>query len=133
MDNKNIDLKNASSYEVALAAVKTLLKMKGNAIKLFCVKETSSITDYYITVTGRSKTQVASLAEEVAYQLENAGREAARVEGKRGDTWILVDFIDVIVQVFDSEARSFYDFDRLLAEAKLIDISHIEKELDNEN
>ena len=133
MDNKNIDLKNASSYEVALASVKTLLKMKGNAIKLFCVKETSSITDYYITVTGRSKTQVASLAEEVAYQLENAGREAARVEGKRGDTWILVDFIDVIVQVFDSEARSFYDFDRLLAEAELIDISHIEKELDNEN
>ena len=133
MDNKNIDLKNASSYEVALAAVKTLLKMKGNAIKLFCVKETSSITDYYITVTGRSKTQVASLAEEVAYQLENAGREAARVGGKRGDTWILVDFIDVIVQVFDSEARSFYDFDRLLAEAELIDISHIEKELDNEN
>ena len=133
MDNKNIDLKNASSYEVALAAAKTLLKMKGNAIKLFCVKETSSITDYYITVTGRSKTQVASLAEEVAYQLENAGREAARVEGKRGDTWILVDFIDVIVQVFDSEARSFYDFDRLLAEAELIDISHIEKELDNEN
>ena len=70
MDNKNIDLKNASSYKVALAAVKTLLKMKGNAIKLFCVKETSSITDYYITVTGRSKTQVASLAEEVAYLLE---------------------------------------------------------------
>ncbi len=133
MDNKNINLKNASSYEVASAAVKTLIKMKGSAIRLFCVKDTSSVTDYYITVTGRSKTQVASLAEEVAYQLENAGREAARVEGKRGDTWILVDFIDVIVQVFDSEARSFYDFDRLLAEAELIDISHIEKELDNEN
>lgn len=133
MENINIDLKNASSYEVACAAVKTLMKMKGNNIKLFCVKDTSSITDYYITVTGRSKTQVASLAEEVAYQLGNAGRDAARMEGKRGDTWILVDFIDVIVQVFDIEARNFYDFDRLLAEAEQIDISHIEEELDNEN
>lgn len=133
MENKSIDLTTASSYEVACAAVKALMKMKGNAIKLFCVKETSSITDYYITVTGRSKTQVASLAEEVAYQLGLAGREAARVEGKRGDTWILVDFIDVIVQVFDSEARNFYDFDRLLAEAELVDISHLEQELDNEN
>ena len=133
MENKLVDLKNASSYDVACEAIKALLKMKGSAIKLFCVKETSSVTDYYITVTGRSKTQVASLAEEVVYQLELSGRDAARVEGKRGDSWILVDYIDVIVQVFDSESRSFYDFDRLLAEAEEIDISHIEAELDSEN
>ena len=133
MENKNIDLTNASSYEVACAAVKALMKMKGSAIKLFNVKVTSSVTDYYITVTGRSKTQVSALADEVVYQLGLSGRDAARVEGKRGDTWILVDFIDVIVQVFDSEARHFYDFDRLLAEAELVDISHIEEELDNEN
>ena len=133
MENKSIDLKNASSYDVAITAVKALIKMKGNSIKLFCVKETSSVTDYYITVTGRSKTQVSSLAEEVVYQLGLCGRDAARVEGKRGDSWILVDFIDVIVQVFDSESRSFYDFDRLLAEAEQIDISHVEEELDNEN
>ena len=133
MENKSIDLKNASSYDVAIAAVKALIKMKGNSIKLFCVKETSSVTDYYITVTGRSKTQVSSLAEEVVYQLGLCGKDAARVEGKRGDSWILVDFIDVIVQVFDSESRSFYDFDRLLAEAEQIDISHVEEELDNEN
>lgn len=133
MENKNNTLTNASSYEVACAAVKALMKMKGSAIKLFCVKETSSVTDYYITVTGRSKTQVASLAEEVVYQLGLCGRDAARMEGKRGDSWILVDYIDVIVQVFDSESRNFYDFDRLLSEAELVDISHIEEELDNEN
>lgn len=133
MENKSVDLRNASSYDVAIAAVKALIKMKGNSIKLFCVKETSSVTDYYITVTGRSKTQVSSLAEEVVYQLGLCGRDAARVEGKRGDSWILVDYIDVIVQVFDSESRNFYDFDRLLAEAEQIDISHVEEELDNEN
>ena len=133
MENNNVDLKNASSFDVACAAVKTLLKMKGSAVKLFCVKDTSSITDYYITVTGRSKTQVSALADEVVYQLGLSGKDAARVEGKRGDSWILVDFIDVIVQVFDKESRGFYDFDRLLADAENIDISHIENELDNEN
>ena len=133
MENKNDKLIGASSYEIACAAVKALIKMKGNAIKLFCVKQTSSVTDYYITVTGRSKTQVSSLAEEVVYQLGLCGRNAERVEGKRGDSWILVDYIDVIVQVFDQESRNFYDFDRLLADAELIDISHIEEELDNEN
>ena len=133
MENKNEVLKNASSYDVACAAVKTLLKMKGSDVKLFCVKDTSSVTDYYITVTGRSKTQVSSLAEEVVYQLALCGRDVARMEGKRGDSWILVDYIDVIVQVFDRESRSFYDFDRLLAEAEQIDISPIEEELDNEN
>lgn len=132
MENKNIDLTNASSYEVACSAVKALYNLKGTAIKLFCVKDTSSVTDYYITVTGRSKTQVSALAEEVVYQLGLAGRDAARVEGKRGDSWILVDYIDVIVQVFDKESRSFYDFDRLLADAELIDISSIIEEPDNE-
>lgn len=133
MENKNSSLVNASSYNVACAAVKALIKMKGSSIKMFCVKDTSSVTDYYITVTGRSKTQVSSLAEEVVYQLGEAGRDAARVEGKRGDTWILVDYIDVIVQIFDREARDFYDYDRLLAESELVDISHIEEEFDNEN
>ena len=132
MENKNIDLCSASSYDVACAAIKALYEMKGSAINLFCVKDTSSVTDYYITVTGRSKTQVSALAEEVVYQLGLSGRDAARVEGKRGDTWILVDYIDVIVQVFDKEARSFYDFDRLLADAEQIDISAILAELDNE-
>ena len=133
MENRTNELKNASSLELAYAAVKVLLSMKGNAVKLFCVKETSSVTDYYITVTGRSKTHVASLADEVVYKLELAGRNAERTEGKRGDSWILVDYIDVIVQIFDPESRGFYDFDRLLAEAEQIDISHIEKELDDEN
>lgn len=133
MENMNLNLTNATSLELAEAAVKVLLKMKGIAVKLFCVKESSSITDYYITVTGRSKTHVASLADEVVYQLEEGGRNVNRVEGKRGDSWILVDYIDVIVQIFDSESRSFYDFDRLLSQSELVDISHIDQELDNEN
>ncbi len=132
MDIKTNELEKASSCDVAYAAVKVLLKTKGESVKLFCVKESSSVTDYYITVSGRSKTHVASLADEVVYQLEQKGRNAERIEGKRGDSWILVDYIDVIVQVFDKEARAFYDFDRLLNEAEPVDISHIEKELDEE-
>lgn len=133
MGENGMNLSNATSLEVASAAVKALYNLKGSAIKLFCVKETSSVTDYYITVTGRSKTQVSALAEEVVYQLGLLGRDAERVEGKRGDSWILVDYIDVIVQVFDKESRSFYDFDRLLADAELVDISSIVEDTDNEN
>ena len=133
MENRTNELMNATSLEVARAAVKALVEMKGRAVRLFSVKETSSVTDYYITVTGRSKTQVAALADEVVYKLELAGRDAARVEGKRGDSWILVDYIDVIVQIFDQESRAFYDFDRLLAEAEEVDISDILDESDNEN
>lgn len=133
MENRTNELMNATSLEVARAAVKALVEMKGRAIRLFSVKETSSVTDYYITVTGRSKTQVAALADEVVYKLELAGKDAARVEGKRGDSWILVDYIDVIVQIFDQESRGFYDFDRLLAEAEEIDISDILDKSDNEN
>ena len=130
MENRTNELKNATSLEVANAAVNALVEMKGRAIRLFCVKDTSSVTDYYVTVTGRSKTQVAALADEVVYKLELAGRDVARVEGKRGDSWILVDYIDVIVQIFDQESRGFYDFDRLLSEAEEVDISNILDEVD---
>ncbi len=128
--NSNNSLKNAASLEVAFAAVEVLMTMKGIDIKLFSVKDSSSVTDYYITVTGRSKTHVSSLADEVSYQLEEREKTAERIEGKRGDSWILVDYIDVIVQIFDKESRAFYDFDRLLANAELVDISHIEQKLD---
>ena len=74
---------------------------------MFEILEKSPITDYYINVTGRSSTQVASLADELAYKIGLSGRDAQRIEGKRGNSWILVDYGDVIVNVFDKESREF--------------------------
>ena len=90
----------------------------------------SSVTDYYVNVTGRSSTNVAALADEVDVKLSERGRAALRTEGKRGNGWILVDFGDVIVNVFDRSSREFYNLDRHFSEDSQIDISDLVAEVD---
>ena len=99
-------------------------------VRLYSVKEESSVTDYYVNVTGRSSTQVASLADELAFKTESLDRIPLRIEGREGKAWLLVDYGDVIVNVFDKPSREFYNFDRLLPEEGRVDISDIEAEID---
>ena len=127
---KNDTLKNASSKELASAIVAILLEKKALDVRMYEVAEKSPITDYYVNATGRSSTQVSSLADEIAYKIGLSGRDAARIEGKRGNAWILVDYCDVIVNVFDRESRDFYNFDRLLPADSECDISDIVAEVD---
>lgn len=127
---KNEDLKNASSEILAREAVKILIEKKGLDIKFFDVKEGTGVTDYYINATGRSFTHVASLADDLCDLLSNRGRNELRMEGKRGNGWILVDYGDVIVNIFDKESRTFYNFDRLLPIDGEIDISDLVAEVD---
>lgn len=124
------DLLNADSGMVAREAVKILLEKKAKDVALFDVREKSGITDYYINATGRSATQVAALADEVDVKLSERGRSALRIEGKRGSGWILVDYGDVIVHVFDRESREFYNLDRHFPEESRLDISDLVAEVD---
>ena len=130
MNNNNIDLKGASSDVLAREAVKILLEKKGLDVTLFCVKDFTSVTDYYVNATGRSSTQVASLADDLSDILSDRGRDALRVEGRQGNAWILVDYGDVIVNVFDRQSREFYSFDRHLPAESAIDIADLVEEVD---
>ncbi len=130
MSDKILDLKNADSQKLASEAVKVLLEKKALDVKMFYVKDFTSVTDYYVNATGRSSTQVASLADDVADLLSERGGTALRIEGRSGNAWILVDYGDVIINVFDKPSRDFYDFDRHLPEGTAVDISELVQEVD---
>lgn len=131
MEEQRTDtLKKATSSELARAVAAVLIEKKALDVRVFELMEKSPITDYYVNATGRSSTQVASLADELVYKIGLCGRDAARIEGKRGNAWILVDYGDVIVNVFDKESRGFYNLDRLQPEDSEIDISDIVEEVD---
>jgi ribosome-associated protein len=131
MENIRTDeLKNASSDVLAREITKILIEKKAIDIKLFNAKEGTGITDYYINATGRSNTHVASLADEVCELIPLRGRDEIHIEGKRGNGWILVDYGDVIINVFDKESRTFYNFDRLLPAESEMDISDLVAEVD---
>ena len=130
MSISNLNLKNAPSREVADEAVRVLLEKKGLDVRLYNVSEKSPITDFYVNATGRSTTQVSALADDVIARLEESGAVCLRVEGKRDNNWLLVDFGDVIINVFDPATRQFYDFDRHLPEDSRCDISELVKQVD---
>lgn len=78
-----------------------------------------------VIATGTSSTHVKAIADEVEYQLDEAGISVSHIEGYRSNSWILLDYVDVIVHIFSDEAREFYDLERLWQDGKEIDISDI--------
>lgn len=114
-----------TSYEQSILTAKALSSKKGLDIKVIEIADVSVLADYMVIATGTSTTHVKALADEVEYQLDKAGVSVSHIEGYRSNTWILLDYIDVIVHVFSDEAREFYDLDRLWQDGKEIDISEI--------
>ena len=123
MESISNTLRDADSVTLAEAAVAVLIEKKALDVRLYEVGEENPVTDYYVNVTGRSLTQVAALADEVAFKLSEQGKDALRIEGKRGNAWILVDYGDVIVNVFDKESREFYNLEKLYQGTTEQDIS----------
>ena len=122
---KTDELAKAEGKKLAEEAVKVLLEKLALDVCMYNVKEYTSITDYYVNATGRSATHVASLADDVADNFALRGQSALRIEGKKGNPWILVDFGSLIVNVFDTEGRGFYNFDRLLPAECKCDIAEL--------
>ena len=75
------------------------------------------LTDVFIIASGTSRRHVITLAEETEIQLKQQDRRPLRREGMDDGTWVLLDYGDVVVHVFDQETRSYYDLERLWADA----------------
>jgi ribosome-associated protein len=81
------------------------------------LREIASFTDYFLITSGTNVRQVQAIADEVVEQLKKQGTRAARVEGYKTGEWVLVDYGDFIVHVFEDKARRFYDLERLWRDA----------------
>jgi len=84
------------------------------------LREIASFTDYFVIVSGANERQVQAISDEVYEQLKKAGSAAARVEGYKTAEWILLDYGDFVVHVFEQKARKFYDLERLWRESKRV-------------
>jgi ribosome-associated protein len=83
----------------------------------------ASFTDFFVITTGTNRRQCQAISDEVVEQLKLSGTRAARVEGFQTAEWILIDYGDFVVHVFDEKARRFYDLERLWREARRLDVS----------
>ncbi|WP_294465021.1 ribosome silencing factor [uncultured Ruminococcus sp.] len=114
-----------NSYDQAVMAAKAISSKKGLDIQVIEISDISVLADYMVIATGTSSTHVKALADEVEYKLDEAGISVSHIEGYRSNSWILLDYVDVIVNVFSDEAREFYDLDRLWQDGKPVDLTGI--------
>ena len=127
MENKEINvigenwdklppLDNANAKELAEAIALVLDSKKGRDIKVLHVEDKTVIAEYFVVCTGNSSTQIKALAGEVEYQIDRRGLQPYGVEGRDNNTWLLLDYSNVIVHIFSREAREFYNLDKLYAD-----------------
>lgn len=106
-------LVGATPRELADAIAEILDNKKGMNVKVIEVGDKTIIADYFVLANGNTNTHVRALADEVEYKLGLAGVQPARVEGRDGNNWRVIDYSSVLVHVFDREAREFYNLDKL--------------------
>lgn len=104
-------------------AVKALDSRKGKSITALKVEDLTILANYFIIASATSTTQVKALADEVEYQLGEKGVKPKSIEGYQSQTWIVLDYYDIIVHVFLEETRDFYQLERLWADGTPVDIS----------
>jgi ribosome-associated protein len=106
-----------SSWERAVECARAALDKKAYDLVVLETGELTSIGDYFVICSGRSDTQVQAIAEAVTEALGKAGVRPLSAEGLERGQWVLLDFGDVIVHVFQVPVREFYDLERLWAKA----------------
>jgi len=108
--------------------IKTLDGRKGEDIQVLKVADLTILADYFVIVNGTSNTHARTMADEVEFQLSQKGIEPQRRESDTGNTWIILDYADIIVHVFYKEQRKFYNLEGLWADGTPVDISGLIKE-----
>lgn len=107
--------------EMAQIAYRALEEKKGEDIKIIDIHDVSVIADYFIIASGTNQNQVQAMVDNVEEKLGRAGYEPKQIEGTKNSSWILMDYGDMIVHVFDEENRLFYDLERIWRDGKVLE------------
>ena len=116
-----------TSKEMARIAYDALEDKKAENIRVLGIENVSVIADYLLIASGSNKNQVQALAENVEEELEKAGFHVRQKEGVRTANWILMDYGDIIVHIFDRENRLFYDLERIWVDGETVSAEELHK------
>ena len=111
--------------ELAKIAVKALEDKKGEDITVIDISEISTLADYFIIAGGSNRSQIQAMADNVDECIGKNGGTLKQIEGYDAGNWVLLDFQDIIVHIFDKENRLFYDLERIWSDGKKITIEEL--------
>ena len=115
------------SREMTKLAMQALTDKKAEDIQIIDISEVSVIADYFIIASGTNRNQVQAMADNVEEVLGRAGYEPKQIEGYQTGNWILMDYRDIVIHVFDEENRLFYDLERIWRDGSVIEREELNK------
>ena len=111
------------SLELAKAAARTAAENRGRDIVILDKREVTPVFDYFVLATGSSRRQLHAMSEEIDHKLEDdLGDHRMGVEGYQESRWILLDYGDVVVHLFEPEAREYYGLEDLWCDATRVPV-----------
>ncbi len=111
-----------TNREYALLAGKTLSDKKAQDIVIIDIQEKASFADYFVICSGTSERQIHTLVDEMEEAFAREGLFVKSVEGRHGSGWILMDFGDVIVNLFTKEMREKYSIEKIWGDCEFIEV-----------
>ena len=106
------------SLQLALAAARTAYENRGSDIVVLDMRQLTPIFDYFVVATGTSRRQLHAMSEEIDHTLEDdLGDQRLGIEGYHESRWILLDYGNVVIHLFDQETRDYYALEQLWARA----------------
>ncbi len=114
------------AIEMVKTAYAALSDKKGEDIRIIDIRKVSVMADYFIIASGTNTNQVQAMVDNVEEELGKQGFVCRQVEGYQSANWILMDYGDIIVHVFDRDNRLFYDLERIWRDGKTIEAEDLE-------
>lgn len=116
-----------NSKEIACIACEAMEDKKAQDIKIINIEKVSSLADYFIVASGMNRNQVQAMADNVNETLGKVGVEPKQLEGYQNANWILMDYRDVVIHIFDEENRLFYDLERIWRDGEIVEREELDE------
>ncbi len=113
------------SKKLAKIAYEALDDKKGIDITVIDISQISVLADYFVIAGGSNEKQVKALAGNVEEEMAKEKISARHMEGYNASNWVLMDFGDIIVHIFNQDDRLFYDLERIWSDGKTVDINEL--------
>ena len=111
--------------EMAKIAFEALEDKKGENVCAIDISAVSVLADYFVIANGNSDSQVRALVDNVEEKMHKAGYELKEQEGNNSGTWVLLDYGDLIIHIFDRENRPFYNLERIWSDGKDVEMNEL--------
>jgi ribosome-associated protein len=113
--------KSDAARKLAVLAARTAEEYNATDILVLDLREVSPVTDYFVVCTGTSGRQMRTLSEELVRRTKAGGERVWRRAGEESAQWVVLDFVDVVVHIFDAYHRRYYDLELIWGGAPRID------------